>query len=78
MLIYLNDDFKGGMLRFDRFNYRVKPRAGMAVLFPSDCRYIHEAENVTDGVRYAIVSWASVNGVDKICTRPPEPAIFLN
>lgn len=78
MLIYLNDDFEGGKLRFDRFNYRVKPKAGMAVLFPSDCRYIHEAESVTSGVRYAIVSWASVQGVKKIGQRPPEPAIFLN
>ncbi|MDH5545834.1 MAG: 2OG-Fe(II) oxygenase [Gammaproteobacteria bacterium] len=75
MLIYLNDDFEGGELFFSKFNYRLKPKAGMAVLFPSDHRYIHEACNVTKGIRYALVSWGAARGVKKVMTRPPESII---
>jgi predicted 2-oxoglutarate/Fe(II)-dependent dioxygenase YbiX len=78
LLIYLNEDFEGGSLYFNRFNYRLRPKAGMAVLFPSDNRYIHTAETVTKGTRYAIVSWASVRGVPKVAEKPPEPAILLS
>lgn len=77
LLVYLNDDYEGGALRFDKFRYRLRPRAGMAVLFPSDNRYVHAAERVTAGERYVIVSWASVHGVPKIGKKPPEPALFL-
>lgn len=76
LLIYLNDGFEGGELSFYKFNYQIRPRAGAAVLFPSDHRYLHQAEKVTKGVRYAIVSWASVRGVKKIADKPPLPAIF--
>ncbi len=78
LLIYLNDDFEGGALHFNRFNYRLQPKAGMAVIFPSDSRYVHTAETVTRGTRYAVVSWASVRGVPKIAAKPPVPAIFLD
>lgn len=78
LLIYLNDDFQGGALCFEKFHYRIKPRAGMAVLFPSDSRYLHTAEIVTQGVRYAIVSWASVTGVTKIARQPPDCAIYYD
>ncbi len=77
MLIYLNDDFEGGELSFYKFNYQVWPRAGAAVMFPSDHRFLHQAEKVIKGVRYAIVSWASVKGMPKIAEKPPEPAILI-
>jgi len=77
MLIYLNDDYEGGALSFYNLNYQVCPRAGAAVLFPSSHRYLHQAESVTKGVRYAIVSWASVSGVSKIASQPPKSAILL-
>ena len=78
LLIYLNEDFKGGTLYFDKFNYRLQPKPGMAILFPSDNRYMHAAEEVTSGVRYVIVSWASVKGVKKISSKPPEAHIPIN
>lgn len=78
MLIYLNNDFEGGELSFYKLNYQVKPKAGSVVLFPSDHRFLHQAETVKKGVRYAIVSWASVKGIDKIANKPPECAIFVN
>jgi predicted 2-oxoglutarate/Fe(II)-dependent dioxygenase YbiX len=78
MLIYLNDDFEGGELSFYRLNYQIRPRAGAVVMFPSDHRYLHQAETVKKGVRYAVVSWASVKGVPKIARKPPDCAIPVN
>jgi predicted 2-oxoglutarate/Fe(II)-dependent dioxygenase YbiX len=77
LLIYLNEDFEGGELSLYKFNYQVWPRAGGVVMFPSDHRYLHQAEKVTKGVRYAIVSWASVSGIPKIAAKPPESAIMI-
>ena len=78
LLVYLNEDFEGGELYFERFRYRLRPRAGMAVLFPSDNRYVHAAEQVTKGERFVIVSWAAAKGVPKISNRPPEPALPID
>jgi len=78
MLIYLNGDFEGGELSFYKLNYQLKPKAGSVVLFPSDHRFLHQAETVKKGVRYAIVSWASVKGIEKIANKPPECAILVN
>ena len=60
LLLYLSEDFEGGSLLFNRFGFRYQPRKGDLVLFPSDNRYLHEAEPVTAGHRYAVVSWCSV------------------
>ena len=78
LLIYLNEDFEGGELSFYQFNYQVWPRTGGVVMFPSDHRYQHQAEKVTKGVRYAIVSWASVRGIPKIAEKPPNSAIMID
>ncbi len=59
LLLYLNDDFDGGDLLFNYFNYTYSPRQGDLVIFPSDHRYLHEAKAVTKGSRYVIVSWAA-------------------
>lgn len=78
MLLYLNDDYEGGELSFYKLNYQIRPRAGAVVLFPSDHRFLHQAETVKKGVRYAIVSWASVKGIQKVARKPPECAIFID
>jgi len=78
LLIYLNEEFMGGKLHFDKFNYRILPKSGMTVLFPSDNRYMHAAEEVTAGVRYVIVSWASVKGINKVATKPPQSIIPIH
>ena len=77
MLFYLNEDYEGGELSFYKLNYQIRPRAGAVVLFPSDQRFLHQAETVKKGVRYAIVSWASVKGIKKVAQKPPENAIFI-
>jgi predicted 2-oxoglutarate/Fe(II)-dependent dioxygenase YbiX len=66
MLIYLNDDYEGGELDFRRLFFRMRPKAGMLVWFPSDVRYEHMAMQVTSGRRYCIVSWAAVEGVERV------------
>lgn len=78
LLLYLNDDFEGGELFFNHFRYSLRPRAGMAVLFPSDNRYMHAAKQVTQGERFVIVSWAAAKGVPKISNQPPEPALPID
>ncbi len=78
ILLYLNDDFTGGSLRFVTFHYELRPKPGMLVFFPSDRRYLHSAEPVTSGVRYAAVTWVSLSGVPKIHRRPPPDAILLD
>ena len=62
ILLYLNDDFEGGALLFNHFNYYYRPRAGDLVFFPSDHRYEHEARPLKSGVRYVVVSWAAFEG----------------
>lgn len=78
ILIYLNEDFEGGELSFYNLNYQIRPRAGAAVLFPSDQRFLHQAETVKEGVRYAIVSWGSLKKIPKIADKPPKAAILLD
>lgn len=56
-LVYLNDDFEGGETEFVNFGIKIKPRAGMLVLFPSDYSYRHISHPVTKGTKYALVTW---------------------
>ena len=60
LLLYLNSDFEGGAVYFDRFNYTYQPEKGDLLIFPSHQLYLHEAQLVTKGVRYVIVSWANI------------------
>ena len=54
---YLNDDFEGGELEFPNFKIKIKPQAGMLILFPSNFSYAHIAHPVTKGTKYAMVTW---------------------
>lgn len=75
LLLYLDEDFTGGELLFSNFEFRIKPRPGLLVYFPSDSRYLHKALEVTAGSRHAIVSWLSQHGVPKL-RPPPDDAIL--
>ncbi len=66
ILIYLNDEFEGGEISFSNFGFDLKPSSGLLVAFPSDHRYLHEAQLVKSGVRYAIVSWAATIGGPRV------------
>ena len=75
LLIYINEDYEGGNINFTNFEYAHKPKAGELIVFPSDQRYLHCAEKVSSGTRYAIVSWAAVKGSPRVRERAPDGAI---
>ena len=69
-ITYLNSDFTGGTLAFPYLNIRLHPRAGLVVVFPSDHRFLHAAEETTSGVRYAMVTWAARVGSERVMVPP--------
>jgi len=56
-IIYLNDDYVGGEIEFVNFGIKIKPQRGMLILFPSNYAYSHIAHPVTEGTKYALVTW---------------------
>lgn len=78
LLLYLNDDFAGGELGFLKFKYSHRPRAGDLVFFPSDHRYVHQAEPVIKGLRWVVVSWAAFADEPRVRDQPPPSSIMLS
>lgn len=56
-ICYLNSDYDGGEIEFVNFGIKIKPETGMLILFPSNYAYTHIAHPVTDGTKYAVVTW---------------------
>jgi hypothetical protein len=54
---YLNDNYSGGEIHFPRFNITFKPKANQMIVFPSSYVYNHSVSEVSDGIRYSIVSF---------------------
>jgi hypothetical protein len=54
---YLNDNFVGGELEFVNFKVKIKPQAGMLILFPSNYAYSHIAHPLESGSKYNLVTW---------------------
>ena len=63
-VVYLNDDFTGGYLKFKDFDLTYKPKKYSAVIFPSN--YYHMITPVTDGIRYALPMWAQKKLLSKL------------
>lgn len=57
MSLILNDNYEGGEFSFFNKEYIVKPRAGQAILFPSNFMFPHGVLPVKNGTRYAVVTW---------------------
>lgn len=55
VVLYLNDDFEGGGTEFIDKARKAKP--GEALYFPSNWTFLHRAQPVTKGIKYAMVSW---------------------
>jgi len=54
---YLNDEYEGGDVEFDRHGLRFKAKKNDLLIFPSNFIYNHQVHPVTDGLRYVIVQW---------------------
>ncbi len=78
LLIYLNNEYEGGSLLFEHFDFTIQPRAGMLVYFPSDMRYQHEARPVTSGLRFALVSWARLADEPRVLANAPRDVVQVH
>jgi hypothetical protein len=56
-IVYLNNNYEGGEIEFVNFGIKIKPEPGMLILFPSTYPYSHIAHPVTEGTKYAMVTW---------------------
>jgi hypothetical protein len=54
---YMNDDYEGGEICFNRHGLKIKPDKHDLLIFPSTYVYQHEVLPVTSGTRYAVVGW---------------------
>lgn len=55
VIIYLNENFEGGMLEYPDLNYSIKPETGMLVSHPGN--YQHLVTKVNAGNRYTLTSF---------------------
>lgn len=57
LVYYFNDDYLGGEIVFNKFDITYKPKANELIIFPSTYVYSHAVQEVTEGIRYALVTW---------------------
>lgn len=61
-ILFLNNDYVGGELCFEdnltKEKFRIKPKPGSIIIWPSNFLFPHCVESVQEGVRYSIVAWA--------------------
>jgi hypothetical protein len=57
-ILYLNDNYTGGALRFDDHKITISPRAGTVIAFDPGIENIHSVTEVRSGIRYTMLaSW---------------------
>src|ERR1700730_19336478 len=56
-IYYLNEEFEGGEIAFEREGLVVKPRRGLLLAFPSDRDHVHQVYPVRRGIRYTMPIW---------------------
>ena len=57
-LLYLNEGFIGGDLKFIDQNIKITPKSGMFVFFKGEESLMHEVEEVLEGSRQALVGFS--------------------
>jgi len=60
VVIYLNDDYEGGEIRFETHGLSFKPNAGDFIVFPGNMHYPHEVTKILSGTRYTLPIWFSI------------------
>jgi len=58
---YLNEDYDGGELVFDTLRFKIKPKVGDIILFPSTYIYAHSSLPVVSGTKYSVVTMFDYN-----------------
>jgi hypothetical protein len=56
-LIYLNSNYEGGEVYFNRQDIKIKPTAGGIIFFPSIYTHPHTSMDIISGSKYCIVTW---------------------
>lgn len=64
IVVYLNDDYEGGEIEWNRFGLKIKPPAGSIAMFPSNFIYEHESHLITNGIKYAVVIMSDYNDLN--------------
>jgi hypothetical protein len=69
-ILYINDNYIGGEIVFDQYNYSIKPKSGTLIMFPGNKYYAHKVNKVIDGNRYTAPFWfkykdSSFHGIGK-------------
>ena len=57
-VIYLNDTFSGGSIRYANKNLEFKPTTGSLLIHPGSDEYLHEVLPVISGNRYSLTFFA--------------------
>jgi len=60
-VLYLNDNYEGGELTFDILRFKIKPKAGDIIFFPSTYIYAHGSLPVLTGTKYSVVTMFDYN-----------------
>jgi hypothetical protein len=60
VVIYLNNDYEGGEIRFETHGLSFKPNAGDFIVFPGNMHYPHEVTKILSGTRYTLPVWFSI------------------
>lgn len=55
--ISVNSNYAGGELNLLDGACKVKPKAGQCIMFPANFLFPHSVEQITQGIRYALVGW---------------------
>lgn len=56
-ILYLNDDYEGGEIKFRDHNISLKLEPGALLAFPGGMENIHSVSEITAGTRYTVVSF---------------------
>jgi len=63
-VLYLNDDFVGGVFSFDIQGIRIIPKAGTLILFPGTRPFTHSVSVLESGLRYTVPQFWAVKTSD--------------
>jgi hypothetical protein len=60
-LLYINEGFSGGDLRFPERGLSVPPKPGRLVVFPSSKKFVHSVQRLRTGRRFSVPVWLTLD-----------------